>query len=160
MRPDHVIPQALGGTDNPGNLVTACVDCNAGKAAMPPDAPLVADVTQDAMRWAAAMRRAAELQRADDERDERALAWFDELWSCFTDGQDEPLPRPDDWRRSVLTFFKAGLSGKELHQALDTANNNQRLANAKVWRYFCGVCWNRLAERREIAASLLATEEG
>jgi 5-methylcytosine-specific restriction endonuclease McrA len=29
---DHVIPVALGGTDEPENLVTACKDCNAGKS--------------------------------------------------------------------------------------------------------------------------------
>lgn len=30
---DHVIPQALGGSDDPKNLVSACEDCNRGKAA-------------------------------------------------------------------------------------------------------------------------------
>jgi 5-methylcytosine-specific restriction endonuclease McrA len=35
---DHVTPVALGGTDGPGNLVAACRDCNAGKAASHPDA--------------------------------------------------------------------------------------------------------------------------
>jgi 5-methylcytosine-specific restriction endonuclease McrA len=29
---DHVIPTALGGTDDPSNLVAACRDCNSGKA--------------------------------------------------------------------------------------------------------------------------------
>jgi CRISPR/Cas system Type II protein with McrA/HNH and RuvC-like nuclease domain len=28
---DHLYPQALGGTDDEDNLVTACVDCNIGK---------------------------------------------------------------------------------------------------------------------------------
>jgi hypothetical protein len=28
---DHVHPRALGGTNDPGNLVTACFDCNRGK---------------------------------------------------------------------------------------------------------------------------------
>lgn len=30
---DHIHPVAEGGTDDPGNLVTACVECNAGKGA-------------------------------------------------------------------------------------------------------------------------------
>ncbi len=30
---DHVIAKSKGGTDEPGNLVTACADCNAGKSA-------------------------------------------------------------------------------------------------------------------------------
>ena len=50
---DHVVPVSLGGSDEPGNLVAACPDCNAGKAASNPDAPLVADVSDKAIRWAA-----------------------------------------------------------------------------------------------------------
>jgi hypothetical protein len=30
---DHIVPQALGGDDDPDNLVTACHDCNNGKRA-------------------------------------------------------------------------------------------------------------------------------
>jgi 5-methylcytosine-specific restriction endonuclease McrA len=30
---DHVLPVALGGTDDPGNLAPACESCNAGKGA-------------------------------------------------------------------------------------------------------------------------------
>ncbi len=32
---DHVVPVAEGGTDDPLNLVTACWECNSGKAAVP-----------------------------------------------------------------------------------------------------------------------------
>lgn len=48
---DHVVPVALGGSDDPGNLVTACRDCNSGKSASSPDAPIVANVADDALRW-------------------------------------------------------------------------------------------------------------
>ena len=56
---DHVIPQALGGSDKPTNLVTSCADCNAGKTSSMPNALTVADVEQESFR------RAAELQQAD-----------------------------------------------------------------------------------------------
>jgi hypothetical protein len=55
---DHVIPTALGGSDDPSNLVTACQPCNAGKSASSADAPIVADVASDALRWARAMTAA------------------------------------------------------------------------------------------------------
>lgn len=32
---DHVVPVALGGSDDPSNLVAACKDCNAGKSSVP-----------------------------------------------------------------------------------------------------------------------------
>ena len=50
---DHVTPVALGGTDDPSNLVAACRDCNAGKASSSPDAETVARVSDDAMRYGA-----------------------------------------------------------------------------------------------------------
>lgn len=40
---EHVIPVALGGTNDPWNLVAACQGCNLGKgAAMPPERVVVA----------------------------------------------------------------------------------------------------------------------
>lgn len=38
---DHVIPVALGGTNDPWNLVAACWDCNAGKSSAMPALELV-----------------------------------------------------------------------------------------------------------------------
>lgn len=34
LRPDHVIPEVLGGRTEPANLVTACEDCNSGKSSV------------------------------------------------------------------------------------------------------------------------------
>lgn len=34
---DHIIPRSKGGGDEPSNLVTACRDCNQGKAAVDSD---------------------------------------------------------------------------------------------------------------------------
>ena len=42
---DHVVPAALGGPDAPENLVTACVDCNAGKANRSLDEDTVSDLS-------------------------------------------------------------------------------------------------------------------
>lgn len=57
---DHVIPQSLGGSDHPSNLVSSCADCNAGKTSSMPGADLVVDVSQDAFRQAAELKRAAQ----------------------------------------------------------------------------------------------------
>jgi hypothetical protein len=62
---DHVIPQALGGSNAPTNLVASCVDCNAGKTSSMPNAMPVADVDQDTFRQAAAAKQDAEQARRD-----------------------------------------------------------------------------------------------
>jgi hypothetical protein len=56
---DHVVPVALGGTDDPGNLATACKDCNAGKSSSSPDPRWLAEIAQHAAQWAAAQKTAA-----------------------------------------------------------------------------------------------------
>ncbi|MDI5965797.1 HNH endonuclease [Streptantibioticus silvisoli] len=62
LRVDHVIPKALGGTDAPTNLVTACEPCNSGKTSSLPTGFSVGDVDQGSLRQAAALRRDAEQQ--------------------------------------------------------------------------------------------------
>lgn len=44
---DHVVPVALGGTNDPWNLVAACWDCNAGKTNGHPTDELIDRVRQD-----------------------------------------------------------------------------------------------------------------
>jgi len=52
---DHVVPRALGGSDDPDNLVTACRECNSGKSAMRLDDPVtIADVDEVKVRAARA----------------------------------------------------------------------------------------------------------
>lgn len=44
LEPDHVIPKALGGSDLPENLLTACVDCNEGKGSTLLNGPTLPDI--------------------------------------------------------------------------------------------------------------------
>src|SRR5689334_12983983 len=67
LQVDHVLPESLGGLTEAANLVTACVDCNAGKASTAPDAAVVEEVAHDADRWARAVQLAAN-HRAQDHR--------------------------------------------------------------------------------------------
>ncbi|WP_329131475.1 HNH endonuclease [Streptomyces sp. NBC_01476] len=60
---DHVIPVALGGSDAPTNLVTACAACNGGKTSSMPNATPVADVDQETFRRAAHLKNEAEQRR-------------------------------------------------------------------------------------------------
>ena len=155
---DHVIPQALGGSDDPDNLVAACKDCNAGKSASSPDAPIVANVAADAVRWGAAMQYAAEVQfkRCLDER--AYLSWFDDAWSRWQTNGSKALPRPNDWERSVLRFRAVGLTSQLIGEAIEIAMKAPKVAPSGLWRYFCGVCWRRLDEMQEIARAHLAGE--
>ncbi|AEK07836.1 HNH endonuclease [Mycobacterium phage Yoshi] len=151
---DHVVPVSLGGSDDPSNLVAACKDCNAGKTSSNPDAPLVDTVSEDALRWAVAMRQAAAEIAEEDEKIERILDAVAEAW--------KPFYKPSDWSASVVTFIKAGLSEADLLAMVDVAYRKRGISSDR-WSYFCGCCWSRLRQiqerAKEIVGSTSATAE-
>jgi hypothetical protein len=154
---DHVVPTALGGSDEPSNLVAACADCNAGKSSSSPDAPLVDDVAQDDLRWARAMERAAQIQAAERAQFQEFVDVFDEAWGIWT-YEDEPLPTPQGYTQSLNRFFVTGLSEDEVREAVTITMNAPGVQNTNLFRYFCGVCYRIIEERQQIARSLLAEE--
>jgi hypothetical protein len=87
---DHVIPQALGGSDKPTNLVTSCADCNAGKTSSMPNAMPVADVDQETFR------RAAELKRDAEERRVALFAHLYMVWAWAWEKTGHPISSVDE----------------------------------------------------------------
>lgn len=150
---DHVVPTALGGTDAPENLVAACRDCNSGKSATPADAAMVADVASDALRWAEAMHYAAEAQIIQRDR----LSDLRDPFFAMFEGVESILP--SDWERTFDQFIEAGLTAPVIADAARTAINARHVHYRDVWRYFCGICWRKIAELHEIAKALLAAED-
>lgn len=113
---DHVVPTALGGSDEASNLVTACRDCNSGKSSTSPDAPVVADVSADALRWAKAMERAAATLLGDFTERAKRRSEFQERWNGWTRENGEPVDLPEGWRNSVENLagaIKDGLGGPD-----------------------------------------------
>lgn len=172
LQVDHVVPVALGGKDEPGNLVTACPDCNSGKSSSPADAEKVAQVNADAERWAAAIKQAGQQQR---EEQTEIVRWFKPLWygaaeavgstRVARDLDTNKLIRVVDsgiplgqWPNSVKAFLTAGLSRDQIEECVQIAMHADIPNNAR-WRYFCGVGWNRVRQLQDRAAELLAEDE-
>jgi len=144
---DHVIPTALGGSDDPSNLVAACKDCNAGKTSSSPDAPLVADVADTALQWGAAIERWAEQRR--DERFERDyyVNQFTDAWDAWRYGPTDDrkkVPRPGSWEQSIWQFYEVGLPIEELEDAIKIALGRDRIQLEEKFRYLCGVAWKQV----------------
>ena len=158
---DHVIPTALGGGDEPHNLIAACADCNAGKSSINPDAPLVEDVDAAALLWAKAMERAA-AQRQEE-------AWvaavrcetFRDSWERWYWGDDPAniwsLENEDGWKDSIARFMANGLTIDELIAMIPAAMDRHRVRNR--FRYFCGIAWGEISERQELARRLIEDGE-
>jgi HNH endonuclease len=147
---DHVVPIALGGADVASNLVTACTQCNAGKSSSAPDSPIVEGVSDDAIRWAAAMQRAAEIQTSERDRVDRIADAFGDAW-----GTHYSLPR--DWRSSIEQWVGVGVDLDFLLDCLDIAFEARGVDWR--WKYFCGIVWRRIDERQQIARELIDREQ-
>lgn len=153
---DHVTPVALGGSDDPDNLVAACKDCNSGKASSSPDATTVAQVAEDAVRWATAMQQVAKVRTGERRKVERYIAAFDKNWSLWTTTYGETFDRPAGWRASIERFYQAGLPIEDLNAAADRACGNRKVNQWESFRYMCGICWNVITEMQEAARALVA----
>ena len=159
---DHVTPTALGGSGDPSNLVAACRDCNYGKASTSPDAALVADVSQRAVEWAAAIADYNQAMMGDRKKRDAYVRRFEKAWNAWSYGPHDDrkrLPKPPDWKPTIWQFYGLGLPVGEVEDAVEIAAGNQMVYYDKVFRYMCGVLWNKVNRMQEGAKALLETGE-
>lgn len=150
---DHVVPVALGGGDGPENLVTACKDCNAGKSSSNPDAPLVADVAQDALRWSQAVAQAAEHIKREALALEEDVQSFYERWRMYSQ-----YNLPYDFSGSVERWLKGGLPIELLLTDVDTTWSARHVHNSAKFAYCMGIAKRQYAEMHDrVQAALAAT---
>ncbi|MET7975799.1 HNH endonuclease [Streptomyces mirabilis] len=164
LRVDHVTPVALGGADTPDNLVTSCEPCNSGKSSATVDSAVVANVSDDALRWAAAMTQAAaNLQELEKPKDEYRDAFLSE-WNRWHVGKDEAkkVELPVDWKQAMDRFRVAGIPAWMWADIVDIGMANQKVKPDNTFRYCCGIAWNKVtalqAEARRIVGA--ATPDG
>lgn len=147
---DHVRPVALGGTDDPTNLVTACQPCNSGKSSTEPDAPLLADVAAADLEWRARVASALEAVRAQHAEISAAVDCVGEAWDSWTwtdrKGQRHHFAKGNGWRASVRLMLDRGLSVADLEACIEIA---MEAHPDDEWSYFCGVAWNTLRRAQE-----------
>jgi hypothetical protein len=154
LRVDHVTPVALGGTDEPSNLVTSCEPCNSGKSSASPDAHHVTDVADDALRWAAAMQQAAHELREQQGpkiayREAFRAAWSE--WTWERDGKKETFDLPKDWKGSLDAFREAGLPQDVWPDIVEKSMTNKTVRSENLFRYCCGIGWRMVKELQERA---------
>lgn len=153
---DHVLPTALGGSDDPSNLVACCAPCNSGKASTSPGEHLVADVDQDAIRWAAARKRAIENRRAAAIREVEQLEPFWHNWLAW-DPSAEYLPV--DWRHSVAAWMADGIAVDDLTDYADLAWMKMTGRPREAFRYLAGIVRNKIADLDKATREILASGE-
>lgn len=151
---DHVVPRALGGSDDPDNLVACCSDCNSGKTSTAPDQGLVNDVDEDAVRWRLARARAAEKFAADADAARARREPFLDRWKEW-DQTCSSLP--DDWERSIDWWMSDGITMDRILDAHDIAawGKSRQVRSDDVFRYMAGIIRNWVREIDTLARAEL-----
>lgn len=145
---DHVLPIALGGTDEPDNLVAACRDCNYGKGSTGPDEGTVADVSEAHAKWSKAMQDAAEIIEAQLDESDTLVVTFEEHWPQY-----RTKALPGDYDRSIMALHRAGLTEPLMLDAITAALSAPNVS--RRFAYFCGVAWRHVRELQEVAQRLM-----
>jgi len=154
---DHVVPTALGGADDPGNLVAACRDCNAGKTSTSPDASVIEDVSAAQMMWADQLRIALGTAGVEAENAKAYRDDFREHWDRYTNSSG-PLPLPRGWISTVDYWMGLRVPISVLENAIDIAMDKDQVRNDARFRYMCGIVWRTLDKAREQAGPVVDDE--
>jgi hypothetical protein len=138
---DHVIAVAEGGGNDETNLLTACFDCNRGKAAgslnvVPIDLKAKAALLRERMEQTAAYEDLLREQKSLVDRD---IADVVDLYeSAFPDWS---LTAP---ARQSIKHFLTKLPASEVRDAMEMAV--ARMPVKRAFKYFCGVCWRKIKD--------------
>jgi hypothetical protein len=144
---DHVIPVALGGSDDPNNLVTACKDCNAGKTSIQPDSPLVAKISDLSAAYALTMIDKLTKIRARLESQNEYVEEFDEVWNSWGTGEGDgrqTVPLPLEYKTGLRRWYLMGVPLELLKEAIDISMRTNKVELSDKFRYAAGVVWRTL----------------
>lgn len=142
---DHITPVCKGGKNRMDNLVTACFECNRGKAGVelsvvPESLAEKAARIKESESQLKAFRRIIDKQRQRIEED--AWAVIRALYGELTDSISKKT------FQTVMTFI-GKLPYESVMYAADVASTKFPWNESRRLKYFCGICWIMIKGNRE-----------
>jgi hypothetical protein len=141
LQVDHIQAVANGGPDDMDNLVTSCQPCNLGKGARPLSVvpQSLADKAADIAEREEQLRGYAEVMEARRRRRDDDMWRIAEVLSpgCSQKGMS------NDWLRSITNFIDQ-LGLYVVLEAAELARDRKSCTGSWRFRYFCGICWNKV----------------
>lgn len=149
---DHIKPVVEGGDNSDINLITACFDCNRGKGKHP-----LSEVPQALNEKLKFEKEKVEQikkfndflmesrKEIDEHVEELGLYWFNK----YVEKKDSLVFGAQ--RENTIRNFLRKMFLSEIYEAMDISWSkdfyfyNQN--DDKYWRYFCGVCWNKIRDK-------------
>lgn len=144
---DHITPVALGGKNNLDNLLTACSECNLGKAARPlSSAHPALSLAEKAKQI---KEREAQIKEYNKILAEEAERIECDVWNVIR--VLENGIEPDSYNRENFQSIKKFVQMLPLPMVSDAAEiavTKFPYKGQKQFKYFCGVCWSMVRENQ------------
>ena len=143
---DHVLPVAEGGGDERTNLVTACFDCNRGKACgLLTDKPPA--LAEEMKREREREEQLSYYNRWLKKKRQRIKKDLSAVSAEFVDAVGEDPSKytmtPDMMERA--RYFITMLPAEEVKEAAFlTGTRLRERSNQAQIKYFCGICWRKI----------------
>ena len=144
LEADHIEPVSSGGSDNIGNLITSCFNCNRGKGAtklsnIPPRLEDEMDLRREKEEQIKEFRK---LMSNIRKRTNRDIKKIDKIYNnSFPDWH-----LSDSFSQITVKRFLSMLPLHEVEDAMLRACSKPGLNEDRALRYFCGICWRRFDE--------------
>ena len=142
---DHITAVANGGGNDPDNLITACWKCNRGKSSRK-----LTNVPRSLEEQAAEVaEREKQLRGYHDVMQSRRDRIEDESWRVarVLRASAEAGFRTE-WLASIKMFL-GKLSFHDVLEAMELADARFPYSESRAFKYFCGICWNKVREQTE-----------
>lgn len=139
---DHLLPVCKKGTNHIDNLITACFDCNRGKAgneltSIPKTVLEKSEGKKIALQQYKEYQKILALEKVQIDIDIDSVQY---VYSTIFNGWEFT----DKFRISVKKFI-VSLGVEIVIEAMETACNKMYHED-KALSYFCGICWNKIRE--------------
>jgi hypothetical protein len=142
---DHITPVKLGGDNDINNLITSCNICNSGKAATPLSSipKSLKDTAKDIKLREAQITGYNKVIKEQYDRIEKEC-WL--ISNLFLEAMGHKLNSIDRAKFASIKLFISKLGVYETLDAMEIATSKNINHEQAVWRYFCGICWNKVKE--------------
>lgn len=135
---DHIVPVAEDGANDMDNLVTACMACNRGKAA----------ISLDVVPQSLAEKAAEVAEREEQLRGYNAILQArrerieDDVWTVVEHWTGKRTTSHQTFETIRRFIERIGLH--EVMDAVDSTMVANIHSNRREFLYFCKVCWNKV----------------
>lgn len=145
LQVDHIFPVSLGGDNHEDNLITSCQPCNLGKHATP-----LSTIPKSLKQKAIEVKESEEQIKAYHDvlyaRRDRILSEAWEVVDILGIRNNDGTVR-SDWIKGIKGFIDKLGAFDVSEYATIAASARCRSGKEYRFKYFCGICWNKIRER-------------